>query len=329
MRKKTKHLKNQWPSLRGGDIIDIVAPASSCAIENLHKGAEVLKSWGFVPRIPKNIFASDVICANTDAERFRQLKLALLATDSAAVWCVRGGYGSNRLVPELAKLPRPKGLPKLFLGYSDVTTIHGFLNAKWNWPTIHGPMLDRIGRGLVREPELAELREILLGEKTAMEFTGLTPVNAAAKRIKKITGLVSGGNIHTLQSAISTRAPWVTKDRILFLEEIDERGYRVDRILEHLRQTGHFAKAKAVVLGDFLGGDEIDGTSRVWPVIERFAAELSIPVVRGVKAGHGDLQKPVPFATPAILQLNVDSCTLQVATGVARVTPQETARSRK
>lgn len=306
---------DKWLPLQKGDVVDIVAPGSSCKMESLLKGLDVLRSWGLEPRLPKDIFGADVICANSDDERFKQLKHALTNEDSTAVWCIRGGYGANRLIPRLMKLERPAGPPKLFMGFSDITTLHVFLNAQWGWPTVHGPMIDRIGRGLILEPQLKEVREMLFGERKTIEFKSLKPMNDLAHRSKTIKAPVTGGNLMTLQSSIGTKAPWKTAGHIVFLEEIDERGYRVDRIFEHLEQTGHFAKAKAVVLGDFTGGDEPDGTNRVWPVVERWARAQKIPVLRGIQAGHGDLQRPVPFETSATLTTGVKS-QIVIETGV-------------
>ncbi|MES2963275.1 MAG: LD-carboxypeptidase [Bdellovibrionota bacterium] len=306
---------NKWLPLERGDVVDIVAPGSSCKMDSLQKGLDVLESWGLEPRMPKDIFGADVICSNSDEERFKQLKTALTSEDSVAVWCVRGGYGANRLIPRLMKLKRPAGPPKLFMGFSDITTLHVFLNEQWGWPTIHGPMIDRIGRGLILEPQLAEVRSMVFGDLRQIEFKNLKPMNDLAHRAKTIKAPVTGGNAMTLQSSIGTKAPWKSAGSIVFLEEIDERGYRVDRILEHLEQTGHFAKAKAIVLGDFLGGDEPDGTNRVWSVVERWAQNQKVPVLRGLGAGHGDLQRPVPFQTMATLTTGAKS-QLVIDTGV-------------
>jgi muramoyltetrapeptide carboxypeptidase len=293
-------LRSGWLPLVEGDVVDIIAPASSTSGDGIHKGMNYLRSWGLVPRMAENIFGRDVICANTDEVRFEQLRAALLS-DSRAVWCVRGGYGANRLIPQLAKLRKPKGPPKLFMGFSDITTLHVFLNQQWGWPTIHGPMVDRIGRGLILEPQLSELHDIYFGDSASIEFRGLKPMNEAARKSRVIRGRVTGGNLMTLQSTIGTRGPWDTSGRIVFLEEIDERGYRIDRLLEHLTQTGHFTKARAVILGEFLGGAESDGSTRIPGVLQRFADSLKIPVLTGVEAGHGDMQRPIPFETAATL----------------------------
>lgn len=300
MAQKTQ-TQHGWLPLVPGDIVDVVAPASATTSkEGLANGIEHLRGWGLVPRMNEAIFGRDVICANTDEERFAQLRAALFS-DSRAIWCVRGGYGANRLIPELARLRRPSGPPKLFMGFSDITTLHVFLNQQWGWPTIHGPMVDRIGRGLILEPQLQELRALYFGDEAEVVFRGLKPMNAAARVSRVVRGPVTGGNLVTLQSTIGTRAPWDTRGRIVFLEEIDERGYRIDRLLEHLVQTGHFSRARGVILGDFLGGAESDGSTRVPAVLQRFADSLKIPVLSGIEAGHGDLQRPIPLETMATL----------------------------
>lgn len=296
-------MKSGWQPLKKGDLVEIIAPGSSCKPEGLNGGLKFLETWGLTPKLPHKIFAPDIICSNTDENRFDHLREALYSEDSRAIWCVRGGYGSNRLVPQLAKLKKPKGPPKLFIGYSDITTLHTFLNKEWGWPTVHGPMIDRIGRGLILPKELNELHELFFGERDAITFKGLKPMNAAAKKAGTVKGEVTGGNIVVLQSTIGTKAPWDTKGKIIFLEEIDERGYRVDRLLEHLQQTGHFGKARAIVLGEFVGGKEADGTNRIPAILKRFAESLSIPVLSEVEAGHGDMQRPVPFGTSATLTL--------------------------
>jgi muramoyltetrapeptide carboxypeptidase len=323
LRTQKSRAQHGWLPLVPGDIVDIVAPASATTSKDgLAKGIEYLRKWGLVPRMNEAIFGRDVICANTDEERFAQLRAALFS-DSRAIWCVRGGYGANRLIPELARLRRPKGPPKLFMGFSDITTLHVFLNQQWGWPTIHGPMVDRIGRGLILEPQLQELHDIYFGDEAEIVFRDLKPMNAAARASggrgagggRVIRAPVTGGNLVTLQSTIGTRAPWDTRGRIVFLEEIDERGYRIDRLLEHLAQTGHFSRARAVILGDFLGGVESDGSTRVPFVLQRFADSLKIPVLSGVEAGHGDLQRPIPLETMATLTCGASGGSIAIASG--------------
>ena len=287
------------PLLQPGDIVDVVAPGFCCSAQALRAGTAYLRRLGLVPRLPQRLFGADLLCANSDHARFAQLRRALTAPDSRAVWCVRGGYGAIRLVGDLLELAPPRR-PKLFIGYSDATTLHYLLNHHWRWPTLHGPLLDRLGSRAAPLEELEELRSVLLGGAREVVFRGLVPLNAPARRRARLTARVFGGNLTVLETTLGT--PLARHPRqILFLEDIGERGYRVDRMLQHLAQAGALGHVKAVVFGAFIGGREPRGGTLVPAVLERFAREQPVPVLAGMKAGHGEHQRPVFFNTPAEL----------------------------
>jgi muramoyltetrapeptide carboxypeptidase len=290
--------------LAPGDIVDVVAPGFRCTPEQLENGLQFLRRQGLVPRVPADLFGEDLLCANTDAHRFAQLRKALYARDSRAVWGVRGGYGAIRIIQRLQAL-KPPAHPKLVIGYSDVTTLHQLLNLFWGWPSLHGPFLDRLGGTNVRDEDRRELDAVLFGGARHTVFANLTPLNAAARRRQLIVGRLSGGNLTVLQSTLGTalqRRP----SGILFLEDVGERGYRIDRMLEHLRLAGVLRNLKAIVLGTFLGGAETDGSNLGPAVLERFAQTVAIPVLAGIEAGHGAGQRPVFLHTRAELRCGTD-----------------------
>jgi len=292
-----------WKPLQKHDLIDIVAPGFACSDDELERGVRLLESWGFRARIPRGLFSKDILCASPDALRFHQLKNALLATDSQAVWCLRGGYGSIRLVPQLVRLSRRlQANAKIFIGLSDITTLHLFLNQKVGWATLHGSMLDRLARPDAPRGPLLELKRVLMGEKDQVEFTRLQPLNSLARKNRKVAGAITGGNLITLQSSLSTSLHWRPRGQIVFLEDIGERAYRVDRVLEHFRQAGVWSGVRAVVFGDFTGGRDPDGRDRVPLVLKRFAEEFHAPVFAGVRSGHGRIQRVVPFGAKAVLE---------------------------
>jgi len=288
------------PLLLPGDVVDVVAPGFRCRAEQLAAGIEFLKRRGLVPRVPAQLFGADLLCANSDAQRFAQLRKALYARDSRAIWCVRGGYGAIRIIERLKALQPPRHR-KLFIGYSDATTVHQLLNLFWGWPSLHGPLLDRLGGGDIAEAERLELDAVLFGGAPLTRFDNLVPLNAAARRRRHIVSRLTGGNLTVLQSTLGTalqRRPAA----ILVLEDIAERGYRIDRMLEQLRQAGVLGNLKAIVLGSFLGGAEADGSNLGAAVLERFAHTLPIPVLAGLDAGHGPYQRPVFLHTRAELR---------------------------
>lgn len=289
------------PHLEEGSIVDIIAPASACEPSELKKAVRFLKGLGLKPRVSPKIFHGKTpILAATDEERFRQLKAALLAKDSQAIWCIRGGYGSIRLLPELAKIKRPKK-PKLFLGYSDITTLHLFLNQYWKWPTIHSPMVGRFGRGDATKQELKDVKSILFGPFQNFHHE-LTPLNKAARTSGTIRSSLVGGNLITLQSSLGT--PWAfdPANKIILFEDLGEKPHRLDRVFIQMEQAGYFKKAKAVVFGDILYHHPPD-RRLIWnDVIPRFAARQTIPVFKDLQSGHGKVNRPIPFLTKTKLK---------------------------
>jgi muramoyltetrapeptide carboxypeptidase len=303
----------KWKKLSSGDLIHVVAPASEAKPEILQKAVDELKSRGFAVHVPENIFSSHYFHANTDEVRFALLKEALYS-DAKVIWSVRGGYGANRLLPLLARLKKPKAA-KLFVGISDVTSLHVFLNQKWGWPTLHASLLDRIGDGRLPRPLVEETFQILQGQKKQVEFTLLQPLNDKAKSSRGLKGSLIGGNLMTMQSLIGTAAKPVCKGKLLFLEELDERGYRVDRMLEHLRQAGVLKGVKGVLFGHIIGGNEPGKNESLASLaVQRFATvNGGIPMWKGIESGHDVNIRPLPLGTMAELK----NGSLKVSTGVA------------
>lgn len=227
-------------------------------MDDVQNGVQFIESIGFKARVPDDLFGKDLLCSNSAKARMRHLRRALQSKESKMLWCLRGGYGSIQLLPELAKVKRPKDV-KLFWGYSDATSLHVFFNQKWNWPSVHGPLLDRLGANLKDRVTGMQLQNLLLGESRSVVFEGLKPINAASKKRKEIKAPIVGGNMTVLASSLGT--PWAFKARkkILFLEETGERAYRIDRMLHQFIQSKAIDGVAAIVLGDFLGAPDKDG----------------------------------------------------------------------
>lgn len=287
--------------LSEGQIVDVIAPGYPCLPEEVQGAAQFLKSWGLIPRIPKNIIGKHFIHSHEDEKRFAFLEAALLSEDSHIIWCLRGGYGSNRLLPYLAKMKKPKK-QKLLIGISDITSLHHFFLQEWGWQTLHAPLLDRLGKKQVPAEIEKELHQMLYGQQESILFNKLKPLNKAASQVDRLVSSVVGGNLTVLQSSLGTPYQFNCDKKLLFVEDIGERGYRIDRIFEQFRQAGVFKKCHGILLGDFLGGEEPKtGKNNFDLVFKRWAEDLSIPVFTGFEAGHGVVQRPVPFGTKAVL----------------------------
>lgn len=286
--------------MQPGDLVDVIVPAGKPKAHTLQGVSRFLKTWGLRGRLPKNAVGKDLLCANNVDKRWLQLKSALQAKDSKMIWCVRGGYGSLHLLEDLQKLrPQPA---KCFLGFSDITSLHTYLVQKWGWATLHGPNIDRFALGTGSASEAKRIRDIIFGTSQELSFN-LKPLNKAARMNKQIKSSVVGGNLITLQSSFATAASIDPRGRILFLEEIGERAYKIDRVLQHMAQLDLLKNVEAVVLGQFTDGQEPNGRNLIPLFFKQWAQQQKFPVLTGVASGHGPNQKPLPFGTRTRLQL--------------------------
>jgi muramoyltetrapeptide carboxypeptidase len=283
----------KWQALSRGNRVEIIAPGMAFDPKELKKSIRVLKGWGLSVHSPANLLGTHPVSAHSEEMRWQHLEAAL-RSDSAVIWAARGGYGSLHLLKYLQKL-KPPVRPKLLIGFSDITTLHQFVNDQWGWSSIHGPHIDRLHT--LSSVRLEEMRKILFGEVSAVVFKKIKPLNSLAQKKKKITGALVGGNLITTQSTLGTSWQLNTKKRIVFLEDIGERGYRVDRVLEHMNLISFFKKTEAVIFGPFVGGTEPDGTSRVLKVLKLFAEKADFPVYLGIESGHIPNSKCLPLNT--------------------------------
>lgn len=295
--------KNTWQILKKNDIVDIVAPASNSPEHRFTDGVEWVESIGLRPRIQEGMINTDLFFAAPLEVQLKQLKEALYS-DSKAIWCLRGGYGSMRLVPHLLKLKPPKR-PKLFIGFSDITSLHLFFSQNWKWPVIHGRTISQMRKDLSKTPDRKLLQDIIFGRKDSHTFKKLIPMNDLALKNSEVSGSITGGNLRIIQSSLGTEWEIKAKNKILFMEDVAERGYSIDRMLEQMLQAKIIDRGlKAVVFGDFTEGKEKDGTDLSLKAMERFAARVPYPVLRGLPAGHHhETNYPVPFNTECLLRL--------------------------
>ncbi|MCC6138043.1 MAG: LD-carboxypeptidase [Bdellovibrionaceae bacterium] len=302
------------PAIQLGEKIRIIAPGMAFSKKELDLSCARLKDWGLKVEVPKGLLGSHPVSANSESARFAHLKSAM-ESDVRIVWAARGGYGSLHLLKYLKKMRAPKH-KKLLIGFSDVTTLHQFVNEEWGWSSFHGPHADRLHS--LSSARQNELQQMLFGKTTAVEFS-LKPLNGIAKKNKHISGSMIGGNLITTQSTFGTEWQISTKNKILFLEDIGERGYRVDRVLEHMWSLRLLQTAKAIVFGPFVGGEEPGGgRSRVPSVLKSFAQKLNVPVYTGVESGHIPNSRTLPMHTHSVIAPNHKNFTLTVATGISK-----------
>ena len=293
--------------------VHIVAPSAASSKEHLKWAQKFLQDESFT--CPKNpyLLGPDPLCANTDALRFEGLKKAITSPGANLIWCLRGGYGALRLLPYLKKLKAPK-VKKLFIGYSDATVLHFFLAARWGWPTLHAPNLrDFILKEVTAQNKKAVLN--FLRQPQQLEYK-LKPLEAGAplKSRKPVkprairTAPLMGGNLSVLQTLVGTSllpdGKFILKGRtvrpILFLEDVNEPAYKIDRMLTHLYLAGVLKNIRALVWGDLVAPE--NQQVFIQYIKRRWASLLKVPVYEGLPVGHGRRRAPLLLHAPAYIQ---------------------------
>ncbi|MBA2710789.1 MAG: LD-carboxypeptidase [Tatlockia sp.] len=287
--------------LKPGDTIDIVAPSSKCHPSVLAKISELLDSWGLKSRIPEDIFGDSLLYANSDEKRFSHLKDALFNKESKGVWCLLGGYGATNLIPKLNKL-KPPIKSKIFIGFSDSTALHIFLQGRWGWSTIHGPSGYQASLNKVSIDSINLLKKLIFNEGSLF-YDQIAPLNSTAMQTSALYAPIIGGNLHLMQASLGTAWQINTDDKIVLIEEINERAYRIDRALTHLRQAGLFDRPKAILFGDLIDKGEPDGKFLVKDAIKAFASECNVPVLQINNIGHGPINNPIILGLTAKLSM--------------------------
>ncbi|MSP33497.1 MAG: LD-carboxypeptidase [Rickettsiales bacterium] len=243
--------------LKKGDLIDIISPASSITKNDLAKIKLFLEANGLRARfhMGRELLLDKKQPHNFPSflaeKRFEQLQFALENKESKAVWCTRGGYGSVDLIP-LLQASKKIAQNKIFIGFSDITSLGIFLQQSWNWEIIYGPMLNQLAQNKVSPSSKKMILDLLFGKKTALKYK-LEAKNSYAKSSKTISAEVVGGCLSVLATHFSTLNQIDFNDKILLLEDIDESGEKLDRYFSQLVQIMLANKSypSAILLGNY------------------------------------------------------------------------------
>ncbi len=296
------HFPLSFQTLKPGDVISVVAPSYGSEEGLLEKVRSFLGSWDLKMKISCDIFGEDLLYANSDTKRFETLVEALYDDTTKAIWCLQGGAGCKRLIPLLEKIEAP-AVEKIFIGLSDITALHTFFHQKWNWKPIHASPLRRLGLGIFEPWAIDELKKVLFGLKKEIQFNDLVPLNSYAQNLETITAPLVGGNLAVLQYSLGTNWQIQTNNKILLLEDVNEKPYRVAEYLEHFRQANAFKEIKALLLADFTyDTPEQDQSALLQEVFKKFASEVQFPVFRMADVGHGRISRPFMVGAQAILK---------------------------
>ena len=296
------------PRLQPRDVVRVVAASGPVPREEFNAGAGILQQRYRLRYDPADIFASEGFLAGPDEHRLAQLNAALADPEARAVIAARGGYGLLRLLPFLDLAPL-RTHPKLIVGFSDVTALLAQAY-RAGVASLHGPVVTQIPR--ISPEDLQALYGLMENPGRGLLLSGLDGIIPG-----RVQGPLVGGNLEVLSRLLGTPFAPSFDGAILFLEDIGERPYRVDRLITHLDLAGVFNAVSAVVVGQFVDCREREDSKLPSPTVEQVLEErlgrLPIPVVTGGKFGHATAHAPLPYGTLA--ELDTRSGTLVALEG--------------
>ena len=274
-----------------GDFIGIVAPASPFDIDKFVKGVNLLESLGFCVLYSEELFQKNGYLAGSDTHRASLLNRLFADKSIKAIFCARGGFGSLRILSLLDYVSIKKN-PKIFMGYSDVTAILSAITQKTSLVTFHGPMVVDLYNANKKTMESIDSILSSCQKIEVLSKKGMVIESGSA------TGIVSGGNLATLCHLTGTPFEPDLDGRILFIEEIGEPPYRIDRMLTHMKLAGCFDKLAGLVLGSF---KECGSLDEVYGIVENLFRDIEIPILAGFDIGHGNINIALPVGVEATL----------------------------
>lgn len=289
--------------LRRGEKIGVVAPSGSVNDEQLCAGVEVLRQAGFGVELAQGILDRKGYLAGEQKKRAKALEDFFKREDIAAIFCARGGFGSIQMLPFLdAEAIRLH--PKVFVGYSDASILLNWLLQRCGMVTFHGPMVAmEIARGLKGRSE-EFFWGTLLGKMRKWQLQVPETFRPGFAE-----GEMVGGCLSIVVTTLGTPYEIKTAGKILFLEDIGERPYRIERMLTHLKMAGKLEEIAGLVFGSFTDC-EGEGDRGLREIIQELFHDAPYPVIAGLEAGHGEENLLLPFGAKMTLDGKTGSLSL-------------------
>jgi muramoyltetrapeptide carboxypeptidase len=271
------------PNLKKGDTIGIVCPSGYMSSERIVACVNTLKGWGFKVKVGKTVGGVSLnYFSGTDAERLEDLQGMLDNENVSAILFGRGGYGLSRIIDQIS-FKKFRKSPKWILGYSDVTLLHAHIFANYEIVTAHSPMAGAFQEAGSDDPYIQSVWNVLTGGKL---YYSCEP--HAFNRKGEVEGILMGGNLTLLAHAVGGPSDFKTKGLILFIEDIGEYLYNVDRMLHQLKAAGKFQKPAALIVGQLT---DLKDTERpfgqdAYEMIRDILSGYDYPVCYGFPVGH-------------------------------------------
>ena len=296
--------------LKAGDTVAIVAPSGILNNRNreVNQAIDLLKSWGLNVIVGDHVFKKDNHFAGTDEERCQDFQNALDNPKISTIWCARGGYGTVRILDKL-DYTKFKEKPKWLIGFSDITALHNQFHNQ-GIETIHALMCVSLPKDLNEIPEtISTFKDAIFGKKLSYNLKG-TKYN----KVGNSTGQLVGGNLTLLHTMLGSNTNIDTTDKIIFIEEIGEYKYHVDRMLQSLKRAGFFDNCKGILVGDFTkmkkNNTALWGSS-VEQLILDALSDYDFPIAFGMPSGHEDDNRALILGRTVELNTSKEKTTLK------------------
>jgi muramoyltetrapeptide carboxypeptidase len=294
------------PNLRSGDTVGIVAPAGCLTEPEIMPAVEIIRSWGLNVVFGEHLFKCRNSFAGTDNQRAADFQRMLDKPDIRAILCARGGYGTIRVIDKL-RFGNFLKHPKWIAGFSDITVLHAFMQQCLGTESLHGAMPRNVPPRLPNIASLDSLRAVLFGEVS--EYT-LRPHHLNLQG--RATGILIGGNLSVLYSLSGVYFDPDTRGKILFLEDLNEYLYHIDRMIMNLKIRGRLEGLKALIIGGMTCMKTSSSGFRkpAYDIIREAVADYDYPVMFGFPAGHGHPNLSLVLGREVTLTVETKECKL-------------------
>lgn len=283
--------------LKKGDTVSLIAPAGAVFNEEyIQKSKYKLEQMGYVVKLGTHVYSKYGYLAGTDEERLEDLHNAFVDKEVKAIFCLRGGYGTIRLLSKINNEVINCN-PKIFVGYSDITSLHSYIS-KFKFPLFHGPMFNL---DLNKNQDNYNLMfNFLEGNIKELNY------NLISLRNGNIEGEIVGGNLAVLCSLIGSKYLYDFKDKILFIEEINEEPYKIDRFIQQLFLSDIFSVIKGIILGEFTNclPEDKSRSLKLDDIFNTLIDLTNVPIFTGLKCGHGYTNNILPFGVKSTIKDN-------------------------
>lgn len=293
--------------LKKGDTIGMVAPAGFMPFEKMQACIDTLDAWGYNIELGRTTHSNSTnYFSGTDEERLEDLQTMMDNKNIHAVFCARGGYGMSRIIDSL-DFKKFRKHPKWIIGFSDISVLHSHLLSKYKISSIHGPMAAAFNDGEFSNPYIQSLKNTMEGIPAEYECASNEFNNEG-----EAEGELVGGNLTLLAHLIGTKSDIKTKDRILFLEDVGEYMYNIDRMLLQLKRSGKLKKLAGLVIGGFTDSKDTERPygKTAYEIIFEHVKEYGYPIAFGFPVSHEKENYALKIGCKYSLKVTADSTEL-------------------